>query len=207
MNAEIKTRKMISTPWSDDRALVASILAGSETDFLRLYAAYAPRIYRFALKRLRDTAEAEDVTQEVFLAAHRSLANYRGSSALIIWMLGIANNVVNRRFRRARFSLAPLDDLTLLDDSQAALIAQNFLPLEQIIDARKIAKRCATSIVHDLTPLQRRIFHLKYLHQHSTRTIAATLGKSEDAVKANLYRIRKVVSAGTDGLDAVLALR
>lgn len=189
------------TPWSDDHALVASILAGSETDFLRLYAAYAPRIYRFALKRLHDAAEAEDVTQEVFLAAHRSLANYRGSSALIIWMLGIANNIVNRRFRRARFSLTPLDD------SHAALVAQNFLPPDQLIDARKVATRCATSIAHDLTPLQRQIFRLKYLHQHSTRAIAASLGKSEDAVKANLYRIRKVVSAGTDGLDGILALR
>lgn len=187
------------TPWSDDRVLVASILAGNEADFTLLYTAYSPRIYRFAFKRLRDATEAEDVTQEVFLATHRSLAAYHGNSSLIIWMLGIAHNVVNRRFRRAKFLL------TSLDDSEAARVAQDCSPAERVIDARKITRRCATAIARDLTPLQRRIFRLRYLHQHSTRAIAAALGKSEDAVKANLYRIRKVVSAGTDGLEAVLS--
>ncbi len=53
--------------WKSDRELVDQILAGSPEHFDLLYEAYFPRVYRFALKRLRDVGEAEDVTQEVFM--------------------------------------------------------------------------------------------------------------------------------------------
>ena len=68
-------------PWESDAELVEEILAGSMDHFNLLYAAYFPRVYRFALKRLRDPGEAEDVTQEVFLTVFRVLSNYRGDSA------------------------------------------------------------------------------------------------------------------------------
>jgi DNA-directed RNA polymerase specialized sigma24 family protein len=55
-----------------------------------------------------------------------------------------------------------------------------------------------------LTPLQRRIFHLKHLRQQSIRSIAGALGKSEDAIKANLYRMRISISESTPGLEAIL---
>ena len=47
--------------WSSDRELVTQILGGSREHFELLYASYFPRVYRFALKRLGDPAEAEDV--------------------------------------------------------------------------------------------------------------------------------------------------
>lgn len=59
-------------------------------------------------------------------------------------------------------------------------------------------------IENDLTPLQRRIFHLKHLRQQSIRSIAEALGKSEDAIKANLYRMRRSIADGTPGLDPLL---
>ena len=83
-----------------DRALVAGILAGSREHFDELYEGYFPRVYRFALKRLGDTAEAEDVTQEVFETIFQALPSYRGDSSLLVWIFGITRNKVNRRFRR-----------------------------------------------------------------------------------------------------------
>ncbi len=55
-----------------------------------------------------------------------------------------------------------------------------------------------------LTPLQRRIFHLKHLRRQPIRAIAQALGKSEDAIKANLYRMRRAISDGTPGLETLL---
>ena len=46
-----------------------------------LYDAYFPRVYRFALKRLRDAGEAEDVTQEVFVTVFRALRTFRATRA------------------------------------------------------------------------------------------------------------------------------
>ena len=68
--------------------LIAGILAGDSDAFTRLHEQYQTRIYSFALKRLRDPFEAEDVTQEVFLQVFRSLASFEGRSTLLSWMFG-----------------------------------------------------------------------------------------------------------------------
>ena len=67
--------------------------------------------------------------------------------------------------------------------------------------------RCDEVISEQLTPLQRRIFHLKHLRRQPIRAIAETLGKSEDAIKANLYRMRRALADGAPGLEAFLATR
>ena len=65
-------------------------------------------------------------------------------------------------------------------------------------------RRCEAIVERELTPLQRRIFHLKHLRRQPIRTIARALGKSEDAIKANLYRMRRSIAEGAPGLETLL---
>ncbi len=182
--------------WSSDREFVDQILAGSREDFDLLYETYFPRVYGFALKRLRDPGEAEDVAQEVFLTLIKALASFQGESSLLVWIFGITRNMVNRRFRRPRPRLESLDEgLEVIGEEPA---------IDYTVDARRMLVRCEEIIEHELTPVQRRIFHLKHLRRQSVATIATALGKSEDAVKAHLYRMRRVISEGTPGLDTLL---
>jgi RNA polymerase sigma factor (sigma-70 family) len=184
--------------WESDEELVAHILGGSSTHFDLLYTTYFPRVYRFALKRLRDHGEAEDVTQEVFMAVIRALPSYAGNSSLLVWIFGITRNTVNRRFRRPRPVSEPLDETSGLEMS-----SQEPAP-DRVVEARQMLRRCQEVIQNDLTPLQRRIFHLKHLRRQSVRAIAQALGKSEDAVKANLYRMRQCLAEGTPGLRGLI---
>ena len=184
--------------WDEDNEIVQAILGGSVEHFNLLYDAYFPRVYRFALKRLRDPSEAEDVTQEVFLTVFRVLGSYRGSSSLLVWIFGITRNTVNRRFRKVRPRLESLDSVA------ASHLSIAMTPPDQIVEARRVLRRCESVIEHDLTPLQRRIFHLKHLRRQSIRAIAQALGKSEDAIKANLYRMRRSIQDSTPGLEALL---
>jgi RNA polymerase sigma-70 factor (ECF subfamily) len=183
--------------WDDDQELVRAILSGSREHFDLLYSSYFPRVYRFALKRLNDHGEAEDVTQEVFLTVFQALPSFAGESSLLVWIFGITRNKVNRRFRR------PRPRLESLDDSSSGLSA-NQAPSDETVDARRVLDRCERVIEHQLTPLQRRIFHLKHLRRQSIRTIARALGKSEDAIKANLYRMRRSLLQEAPGLDSLL---
>jgi RNA polymerase sigma-70 factor (ECF subfamily) len=200
------TRKAAGTPkssradkaWESDRELVDQILSGSREHFNLLYETYFPRVYRFALKRLRDPGEAEDVAQEVFMTLMTALASFKGDSSLLVWIFGVTRNKVNRRFRRPRPRLEPLEEGGALD------IPGHEPRADDIVDARRVLGRCEEVIANNLTPLQRRIFHLKHLRQQPIRAIAHALGKSEDAIKANLYRMRRAISAGTPGLDGVL---
>ncbi len=191
-------RSRRSVPWGDDGELVEQILAGDSQSFSMLYEAYSPRIYAFALKRLHDTAESEDVVQEVFIAVSRSLPSFAGESPLLSWIFGIARNKVNRRFRRERPFFESLD-------CEASVHVESGLPdVDREVEARRLLSYCESVIQSELTPLQRRIFHLKHIRRLSIRSIAVSLGKSEDAVKANLYRMRRSILQGAPELEAIL---
>ena len=105
--ADTSTRQHTKKAWDDDQELVDQILAGSLEHFELLYETYFPRVYRFALKRLGDPGEAEDVAQEVFMTLMTALSSYKGESALLVWIFGVTRNKVNRRFRKPRPRLAP----------------------------------------------------------------------------------------------------
>lgn len=193
-----KSAQPTTKPWPSDRELVDAILAGSQDDFDLLYETYFPRVFRFAMKRLRDAGEAEDVAQEVFLTLLSALPSYQGQSSLLVWIFGITRNKVNRRFRKPRPFLEPLESGSALD------VEGREAPTEEAVEARRILGRCEDIIENDLTPLQRRIFHLKHMRQQPIRAIAEALGKSEDAIKANLYRMRRSITDGTPGLEVML---
>jgi RNA polymerase sigma-70 factor (ECF subfamily) len=184
--------------WTDDAELIAQILDGSQEHFEMLYRSYFPRVYRFALKRLGDPGEAEDVTQEVFFTVFNALENFEGKSSLLVWIFGITRNTVNRRFRKARPRLESLD-------AEGAVAAPSqSVGCERIVDASRALERCEAAIENELTPLQRRIFHLKHLRSQPVRAIAVALGKSEDAIKANLYRMRRAMIDRVPGLESIL---
>lgn len=186
--------------WSSDDEIVQQILNGSAAAFDLLYNSYFPRVYRFALKRLGDPGEAEDVTQEVFFTVYNCLASFKGNSSLLVWIFGITRNTVNRRFRRVR---PPMESLDSGNGTEVA--AREPLP-DHTVDVRRVLSRCEEVIERDLTPLQRRIFHLKHLRRQPIRTIAEALGKSEDAIKANLYRMRRTIAQGAAGLESLLGI-
>jgi len=191
-------RSRPKTPWEDDRELVTKILDGSREHFELLYGAYFQRVYWFALKRLGDPAEAEDVAQEVFVTVFRCLHSWAGNSSLLVWIFGITRNKVHRRFRGIR------PRLESIDDEAATQLAAKDAPTDQRVDARMMLEQCEFALENQLTPLQRRIFHLKHLRRQSIRTIANSLGKSEDAIKANLYRMRRALAEAAPGLETVL---
>jgi RNA polymerase sigma-70 factor (ECF subfamily) len=185
-------------PWESDAELVREILSGSREHFDLLYRVYFPRVYRFALKRLGDPGEAEDVTQEVFMTVFGSLHTYAGESRLLIWIFGITRNKVNRRFRRTR------PRFEVIDTETEPGIATKDVSADRVVDARRMLEQCEAVVQNQLTPLQRRIFHLKHLRRQSIRSIAGALGKSEDAVKANLYRMRRAIARAAPDLEQVL---
>lgn len=181
-----------------DDELVERILSGSQEHFDMLYNAYFPRVYHFARKRLRDRSEAEDIAQEVFLTLLHALPSYRAQSSLLVWIFGITRNKINRTFRKQRPQLSPMD-------SDSAFDVEGFEPvMDDAIEARRLLGRCEEIISKDLSEIQRHIFHRKHMRRQSIRAIAQALGKSEDAIKANLYRIRCSMSASLPGIEALL---
>lgn len=209
----------------EDLELVAGILAGEERCFDVLYERHRGRIFGFALNRLGDPAEAEDVTQEVFLQVHRSLATFQRRSTLLTWMFGIAHNQVCRRFRRK------VPTMVSLEDSEAASLAANTCPTDRVVEATRLLRHTSKLVETELSPSQREIFYLRFCGDvgnsgssgnggrggtgrkgeggaggggsaHSA--IAKQLGKSSQAVKISLFRSRRTLTAHTPDVDTIL---
>src|SRR5277367_935266 len=74
----------------DENDLVRRFRTGEAGGFETLYREYGVRIYRFCLRLCGNVADAEDLTQEVFLAAYRGLDRFSGRSSLATWLYRIA---------------------------------------------------------------------------------------------------------------------
>jgi RNA polymerase sigma-70 factor (ECF subfamily) len=172
-----------------DWELVGVILSGEEDGFTRLHELYATRLYRFAVKRLGDATEAEDVVQDVFLEVHRCLGNWEGRSALLTWMFGIAHHQICRRFRRKTPIGVSLDRLDVSPPVSPEV------PIDRRVDAARTLEVCADTLDEDVSPAQQEIFDLYYGDNRPTRVIAEELGKSNQAVKISLFRTRRAMQA------------
>jgi RNA polymerase sigma-70 factor (ECF subfamily) len=90
--------------FDSDANLVARALEGDLPSFERLVARYQNKIAGYAARMLSDHDEAEDVAQEVFIKAYRSLDSFRGESSFSTWIYRIATNLCIDRLRKKKRS-------------------------------------------------------------------------------------------------------
>jgi RNA polymerase sigma-70 factor, ECF subfamily len=88
-------------PGADEPAVVSRARAGDEVAFAELVDRYAPMVLSLAFSSTRSRAEAEDVAQETFLVAWRSLPRFRGDAAFSTWLYGLTRSRCADRARRA----------------------------------------------------------------------------------------------------------
>jgi len=187
------------TTAEDDARLVREILAGRDEAFIELHQRYERRIYFFALKRMSDAEEAEDVTQEVFLQVFRGLAKFEGRSTLLTWMFGIAHNQICRRYRRKR----PVS--ISMDSDEVGRIASDQVPVDQKTDFVRILRNCSRVLDEKVPEPQREAFEQRYIENRSTREIAESMGKSPQAIKISLFRTRRTLAEHNRKLPSVLS--
>ncbi len=96
-----------------DAVLVQLFKAGDESAFLEIMARHHRRLHSVAEKILNNHADAEEITQDVFVRAYRGLASFRGDSSLATWLHRITMNLARNRywyfFRRRRHNTVSLD--------------------------------------------------------------------------------------------------
>lgn len=181
-----------------ERALVLGLIERRTEAFEELDRSYRERVRRFALKRLRDPVEAEDVCQDVFLDVHRSIDSFEGRSSFTTWIFGIAHHQVHRRFRRRGRDHVALDSEAL--EQMAA-----FRPrLEQRFDAARALDELERALEDEVLPRHREIFHRRYRDGLATRDIADEIGRSNQSVKISLFRTRRTLEAHTPALNELL---
>ena len=176
-----------------DEFLVDRLREGDRSAFDELYRRYFKRVYGFLDKRLRNRADTEETTQEVFINIFSSIDSFRGEAPFAAWVFGLTRRTLAARFRRKQHPTVPLldeDADTGLASLGADTTSGEASPVEQFERAER-AEQLQHVLQCEVTPEQRRLFELHHLHSMPIAEIARTLEKSEDSVKSNLYRTRK----------------
>jgi RNA polymerase sigma-70 factor, ECF subfamily len=187
-----------SPPHARDAALARRIAAGDGEAVEEVYARFRSRIQAFALRRLGDAFEAEDVTQDVFLHVHRGAGRYQGRSSLATWMFGIAHHEICNRLRRRRAGEVSLDSV------EAGALTDPGPSPERRVEAARLLERCCDALAERVSEPQQHIFRLRYEEHRSVRAIASRVGKSRHAVKIGLFRARRTIAESSPGLDQFL---
>src|SRR3954462_1852028 len=109
-----------------DTELVRRFNEGDESAFIEIMNRYQRKIFTIVLGLLRNRADAEEITQDTFIRAHRGLGRFRGDSSLATWLHRIAVNLARNRywyfFRRRRHATLSLD-CPLGEDTNATFTA------------------------------------------------------------------------------------
>ncbi|MDQ3097720.1 MAG: sigma-70 family RNA polymerase sigma factor [Chloroflexota bacterium] len=164
----------------EDAPLIARARAGEAAAFGALYDRYVEAVYRYVFYRVRETAEAEDVTSEVFMKALRAMPRYETRQPFLAWLYRIARNAVIDRARRRRTQVSFEDALA---HPNADRILDPDATLFQQVDAETLR-----GAIRQLTSLQQEVIVLRYVEGLDTRAIARIVGKREGTVRGIEFR-------------------
>jgi RNA polymerase sigma-70 factor (ECF subfamily) len=151
--------------------------------FEELYRTHAGRLYSVALRLVRNPADAEDLLQEIFLAAHRKLDTFRGESALGTWLFRLASNLcldhLRSRTGRSRQVTDSIDDEQgLFDIASSTLAAQTVTKMDLERALARLPEGCrAAFVLHDVEGLEH-------------REVAQILGVAEGTSKSQVHKAR-----------------
>ena len=146
-------------------------------DMEQIYRQHARTVYRFLLAQCGDAGLAEELTQETFYQAMRSIGRYDGSCKLSVWLCQIARHLWYQQLRR-RGREAPMPDKPPERPVPSAE--------EETLDRQ--AHLGLVRQVHDLPEPYREVVYLRAFGQLSFREIGDVLGKTENWARVTFYR-------------------
>ncbi len=178
---------------ADIERFVERAKRGDKQAFGRLVDEYKDNIYSYVSRMLGDPYEAEDVTQEAFVRAYRSLSRFRGASSFHTWLYRIAGNLaidVVRRRRRNDVSAFSLDEPLESDDGQYEReIADDAGGPEDATETREMQVAVRRAIM-DLPAKLRDVMILYELQGETYEDIAEILNVPLGTVKSRLFNAR-----------------
>jgi RNA polymerase sigma-70 factor (ECF subfamily) len=164
----------------DDRALIDAARAGDRDAFGRLVERESAAVYRTCLRILRRPADAEDVTQEAFVAAFRAIRAYRGEGSPRAWLMRIAQRQAYRRLEQRR-PTAELDTV-----GEARLVDPSADPT-RVVTATE-SRHEIRDAVAALPEPYREVVSLRFFADLSLFEVAETTGRPLGTVKTHLRR-------------------
>ena len=164
----------------EDLETVRRVLAGDDSAFGRIVTRWQGPLVSLAYRFTRDAGRAEELAQDAFLRAYRTLGSWREDSAFSTWLFAVAMNLYRSELRRIPPRTVSIEDVAELRDDRS--------PVD---DSDR--HRAVRTAVRSLPAKYREALIVFYFHRSDVAVTAKTLGIPEGTVKARLHRGRELL--------------
>jgi len=181
---------LVNAP-EESAKLVADIRAGSGDAFSQFVRLYQAKVRCYLGRFVRGADVVDDLAQETFISAYRSLGSYRQESPLALWLLGIARNLALKHLReeqRRRSREAGSLEAALSRWSEERISAEE--PAEGRHERVVAALRAC---IEGLQKHSAGLIRDAYFKGRTAAEIAQESGKTENAVWVTMMRIRQTL--------------
>jgi RNA polymerase sigma-70 factor (ECF subfamily) len=168
-----------------------ALRGGDKAEFARMVETYSGTIYRLALKMLNNSQDAEDILQETFIKAFRSLKGFDGRSSLSTWLYRIATNEALMHLRKKRPDTISIDQPVETDEGEQEprqIVDWCCIPEDELMTAE--SRVYLDKAIDSLPETLKVVFLLRDIEELSTQEVSEVLGLSETAIKTRLSRAR-----------------
>ncbi len=169
-----------------DNELINLVLKGDQQAYKVLVDRYQSYIFTLAYRLLQSREDAEEVAQDVFVKAYRSLADFKGGSKFSTWLYTIAHNTSITYLRKKKQKILAIDDeatFMQLENQESDFKAN------QVEDKSK--KAMVNRAIEMLASDDAQIITLFYKGDQSLDEIATVMGMETNTVKVRLFRARQ----------------
>lgn len=181
----IYCRHMGNMSPKDDQYYIEQVLQGNAAAFSYLVEKYQDLIYGLALKMLRNAEDAEELAQDSFVKAYRSLNSYRQKSKFSTWLYSITYNGCITLLRKRKVEVRSLDEQYLSEKDEIKIHEQ----LSEINKAE--LEKCLNEALSMLPEQDQVLITLYYYEEQKVEEISQITGLSESNVKVKIHRARK----------------
>ena len=170
---------------TDDSEIITRVLKGEGSAYALLVERYRNLVFTMALRYVKKREDAEEVAQDAFVKAYRSLADFKGESKFSTWLYTITTTTALTFLRKKKLEVHSLDNDRVFEavDNQSGGTPAN-----------QIEQKSRVTLVNEAIGLlstdDAQVLTLFYKGEQSLEEIAQVLGKEPNAVKVQLHRAR-----------------
>jgi RNA polymerase sigma-70 factor (ECF subfamily) len=172
---------------ADEFRLLQAARGGDREALATLLGKHQQRVFGFGLKMCGDPEDAKDVAQETFLAAVRTLGDFRGDASITTWLYTVARSFCIKKRRRTKGAPARHEPLSKVTTEAASEPEPS---PEQMLLGRE-AREIVAAALDDMEPEAREVVLLRDIEGLSASEVAQVTGMSVAAVKSRLHRARQ----------------
>lgn len=154
----------------------------------KLYSEHQQRLYKYFYSRTTNAQTAEDLTQDVFYEASKTIHLYRGDASLTSWLYSIANNLLRKYYRSKKYEQS-------LHKKLEEPSCNPTISIEQVVEQRLQVQAIYEQIVQ-LEETSQQIVLLRLYSELSFKYIGEIVGCSENYARVQFHRLKQQLKKG-----------